>query len=284
MKAPLAQPSLPELRRGAKGPNVRILQSALTSRGFVVMIDGDFGPKTQSTVAYFQQTHLGPDGEYLSRHEPLGVVTPNTWWALNSTAEEQRSNLDTFIPTGLSAQRRSILRVALQEHSAGVREVPDGSNYGDGVTKYLTGVGPAFWCCYAVHWWVNKALGHYPLGERRGLCLDFWNDAKRMGRTYSPASIPVPGDAFVILYRADGQLTGSGHTGIVACTSADGARFGTFAGNEGNRVKAGIRRTDEPILAGFIDMVGDTNTIRDKFARGLFFIGSNSDNSIGSTR
>jgi hypothetical protein len=40
--------------------------------------------------------------------------------------------------------------IARAEHQAGVHEDPDGSNWGDGVIKYLEeGGSPAdFWCCF----------------------------------------------------------------------------------------------------------------------------------------
>jgi len=60
--------ALPYLRRGSKGPEVRIVQQHLG-----IDADGSFGPGTEASVKAFQLAHgLSPDG----------VVGPNTWAAL----------------------------------------------------------------------------------------------------------------------------------------------------------------------------------------------------------
>lgn len=43
------------IRRGQKGINVRWLQRELVSRGFALVVDGDFGPKTENAVKEFQK-------------------------------------------------------------------------------------------------------------------------------------------------------------------------------------------------------------------------------------
>ena len=43
------------IRRGQKGINVRWLQRELVSRGFSLVVDGDFGPKTENAVKQLQQ-------------------------------------------------------------------------------------------------------------------------------------------------------------------------------------------------------------------------------------
>jgi hypothetical protein len=56
------------LRRGSKGEEVRLLQSLLA-----VIVDGDFGPKTEAAVKAFQKGHgLVADG----------IVGPYTWGEL----------------------------------------------------------------------------------------------------------------------------------------------------------------------------------------------------------
>lgn len=58
----------PQLKQGAKGDDVKFLQSSLG-----IKADGDWGPITQAAVIHFQQTHgLAVDG----------VVGPLTWKAL----------------------------------------------------------------------------------------------------------------------------------------------------------------------------------------------------------
>lgn len=63
----------PTVSEGSTGTAVRWLQYALTSRGFPVKVDGDFGPKTKAAVIGFQRAvGLTPDG----------IAGPKTWDAL----------------------------------------------------------------------------------------------------------------------------------------------------------------------------------------------------------
>lgn len=276
----------PVLRRGDIRAEVRIAQSLLQSQGYYpYKLDDIFGRLTEQGVAYFQQTHLGPNSsKFLSATSPAGVIDADTWWALrNPSGDEQRNFLDGFIPSGLSAPRRAILQAALKEHRAGVHEIPDGSNWGDGVTKYLEGIGAVYWCCYFTSWVIKQATGNYPLGERHGHCGTFYREAREAGRVYKAGDkIPVPGDLFVYLYK--GTTSGPGHIGFVLQTAQDGVRFNSIAGNEGNRVKLGVRDIRrESQLAGFIDVIGDSDAVRSKFSRGLI-TASSSDSSVGGTR
>jgi len=72
------------LRRGAKGEDVKQLQTRLRSHGFPTLaVDGDFGPATEAAVRHFQSEHkLVVDG----------IVGPQTWAALGvpPDTEEQR--------------------------------------------------------------------------------------------------------------------------------------------------------------------------------------------------
>ena len=73
-----ASPTLETLRKGAKGDNVRYLQTLLSERGYALGkwgIDGDFGNATEKAVKAFQKaTGLQADG----------VVGPKTWAALQA--------------------------------------------------------------------------------------------------------------------------------------------------------------------------------------------------------
>lgn len=63
----------PVLKRGSKGELVELLQELLVVRGYIIVIDGDFGPKTEEAVKDFQnKQHLTVDG----------IVGPMTWNAL----------------------------------------------------------------------------------------------------------------------------------------------------------------------------------------------------------
>lgn len=70
------KPTIPipvTVKQGSKGETVTLLQQLLVSRGYVIGIDGDFGPETEKAVRDFQnKQHLGVDG----------VVGPKTWTAL----------------------------------------------------------------------------------------------------------------------------------------------------------------------------------------------------------
>ena len=67
----------PVLRRGSKGAAVVTLQTLLRKLGFMVAIDGDFGPGTEVAVAKFQSgKKLGVDG----------IVGNGTWAALRKIA------------------------------------------------------------------------------------------------------------------------------------------------------------------------------------------------------
>lgn len=71
----------PVLRRGSKGDAVVKLQIALQKLGFMIAIDGDFGPGTEVAVARFQrEQRLAIDG----------IVGPGTWAALDKAAKTRR--------------------------------------------------------------------------------------------------------------------------------------------------------------------------------------------------
>ena len=63
----------PQVRQGAKAHPVPSLQYQLRARGYVVTVDGDFGPKTATAVRAVQrEKKLTVDG----------IVGPRTWRAL----------------------------------------------------------------------------------------------------------------------------------------------------------------------------------------------------------
>jgi len=71
----------PVLRRGSKGDAVVRLQIALQKLGFMVAIDGDFGPGTEVAVARFQREQ---------RLDIDGIVGPGTWSALDKAAKGKK--------------------------------------------------------------------------------------------------------------------------------------------------------------------------------------------------
>lgn len=246
---------LPTLKFGDTGSDVKILQSLLQSRGFFNgRIGGNFQTMTDKSVKYWQQTHVGPDKKFLVVD---GVVGPNTWYSLyNPDGEAQKNNIKGVIPNGLSEDRQKFLTTCLAEHALGVAESPLGSNYGDGVTKYVEGFGPVYWCCLFISWCFHKTFGKYQLDKRFAGCADFWNTAKKHGRAFNKESHnPIPGDIFIMLFRnSNGRLTGMGHTGVVLSVSKDNNYFNTIEGNASDRVKIGTRSITQSTLVGFINM------------------------------
>jgi len=65
--------SMPTLREGAKGTDVKRMQGLLTANGYSTTIDGAFGPKTERQVKAFQAKHAKPSD---------GIVGKLTWTAL----------------------------------------------------------------------------------------------------------------------------------------------------------------------------------------------------------
>lgn len=89
--------TLPTLRRGDKGNDVKILQQILLDNGFlgaasarlkkgagVIAIDGIFGSTTESAVKDLQKRY---------KHKANGVVTPTTWETIDVYENPYRSAL-----------------------------------------------------------------------------------------------------------------------------------------------------------------------------------------------
>ncbi len=248
--------SRPTLKLRDKGPAVKELQQLLKEQGaFQGNVKGNFLKLTEAAVRYFQETHIGPDGLFLTVD---GIVGPATWWALrNPSGRAQASDLDWDIPDGIEGLRLKQLEIVLRERQAGVAEKPDGANWGGGVEKYRGSKG-APWCCYFWSWGTKKALGNYPLGLKLGRCMTAWTRAKDRGMAHAKGEyVPIPGDAFVMLYSNDsGKLTGRGHIGFVLrveVVNGEAVAIDTIEGNAGNRVKVGHRLLSSADIVGFIN-------------------------------
>lgn len=271
------------LQFGDSGPTVKWLQTRLKEQGaFRGSIGGNFGSITRNALLYFQSTHLGEDGRPL---DVDGLFGPKTLWALlHPSGDEQRSFIDPLIPTGLSASRAKFLRTLAADHRSGqFYEDPDGSNRGPRISAFSRGT---YWCCFYQSDAWKRTFGSYPNGTDHGHCLTFWREAKRLGQAIEKdKGDPLPGDFGVILYRnASGNLTGTGHIFALGCVSEGFDRFNTFGGNEGNRLKHGLRNRSEPSIVGWIDLHGDDrDKVRKSFSRGVVAAGS-AISTAGGTR
>lgn len=246
--------------QGASGQEILTAQNALIAHGNhdgLLQPTGYFDEDTVVAVVYWQMTHLGPDGKPL---DVTGFIDDATMWSFeNPSGEPQRSHLAiaNVKPVALSLpnMRAKVLDIARGEHEAGVCEVPNGSNHGDGVDKYFEGSGlfAVPWCALFVSWVLYQAFQGHPLGARFASCYQMWKAAERLGKT---VQLPVPGDIFIMLYKnSAGHLNGRGHTGLVAAVEAGAQVFNTLEGNAGNRVKLGERNA--AAVYGFINPYGD---------------------------
>lgn len=257
MKTEIYAPAWPSLvRYGDTGPAVVWIQERLKAAGaFRGATLGNFLGLTLSAVHYFQATHSGPDGRPL---DVDGAVGPATRWALeNPSGPAQRNFLDPLLPEGLSGSRRQFLETVAADYRSGeFVEIPDGSNGGPRISAFSRGT---FWCCFYQSDAWKRTFGRYPLGVDHGHCLTFWRAAKDCGRAFAKAAAaPLPGDLGVILYRsASGAFTGSGHIFAISNVEAGGGRFNTFGGNEGNRLKHGLRSASDSAIVGWIDLHTD---------------------------
>lgn len=254
--------ALPVVKDGDENPLVGDIKAILRSQGHWDGTSSNaFGPKLKAAVQYFQSTHLGPDGRYLMGD---GVVGPRTWWALyHPVGSHQKSNIvrpddDQFDQRygSLSGSRQAYLRTLLAEHADGTHEIPDGSNGGDGVTKYVAGVGKVPWCALFQSWTHKDSQGTWPHGERMAH-VQTWIRKARDGGYFLPRAVkPCPADLAVWVFSG-----GTGHISAVMATSKSGDIFNTIGGNEANRVKFGTRyKQNEPKFAGFIDLFGDSQS------------------------
>jgi peptidoglycan hydrolase-like protein with peptidoglycan-binding domain len=246
-----------------------------------------YGEVTQPALRQFQLSHVDQDGKYLLAD---GVVGPKTWWALaNPSGPEQRNFISG--PEGItianpsrdtefnarygkfSLQRQAFIRLLFYEHSKGVREIPDGSNKGGEVNKYLQSYGPSPWCALFQSWAYTQVTGNLPLGSVQAHVQTWYNLAKRQKMI---TDSPVPGDLAVWFFDK-----GAGHVSAVVADS--GRHFNTIGGNEGNRVKLGLRdRKREPSLKGFIRLFDDNPPT--SFKRTLLLEGEQSVITSGNSR
>jgi hypothetical protein len=244
------------LQFGDKGEDVIRLQNILSAQGFFSFrASGNFLNRTKEAVLYFQQTHLGPDCKFL---EVDGIVGEDTWWALkHPSGKPQKSDFPGRIPRKLTPLRSRLLEIALKEHDDKVHEIPNGSNWGDGIIKYGGQPGWA-WCCLFWSWCNRECFGKYSLGRKYASCFQAKQRSQTLGLWRDKDDYnPIPGDTFIMLYRDEnGNFNGKGHIGFVMRVRYSGAKavsINTVEGNCGNRVKIGMRYLGDPKIVGFIN-------------------------------
>lgn len=180
---------------------------------------------------------------------------------------------DPRIAPGLGPQRTRILETALGELDRGAREVPAGSNKGVRIAEYM----PAWayggsWCAGFACWVLREALGSVPTGVYRVGVHALKDDAEKRG-LWRPKGdeLPEPGDLFIM-----DMGRGTGHVGFVI--GYGGGAIETLEGNSGDRVRAGIRKLDDPKLIGFVCTVPE-----ERYAM-CWMPGIGADSSTDSTR
>lgn len=241
------------IKYGDVGSEVIELQQILRAQGYYDgPPDGKFGERTREALFWFQATHIDQNHIFLDAD---CVVGPKTWWALrNPSGDPQVNKIDPIIPSGLSEDRKKVLQIAVSEYKKGVKEVPDGSNWGPEIKKYGGRPGWA-WCALFMNWCFKQALGKYPTGKLDPSCYQNWKAAEKLN-IWKPKKeyAPIPGDAFIMQYKdTNGRFTGKGHTGIVLRISEDGRLFNAIEGNTSNRVKVTLRDVSSTKLIGYIN-------------------------------
>ncbi len=196
------------LRRGSRGPAVRILQRWLAALGAPISADGVFGPATEAALRAFQRQR---------GRAATGRVDPATATALAAAMSKlgtgARPVVQPAAPGAAAGVRSAIVDVARSQ--LGVAERPLGSN--------CTPYGPCEAWCADFSTWVWRKAGVSGIGRIAYVPnLVLW--AKQRG-SWKPGARnnPQPGDMVIF----------SGlHVGLVERVSASGA-ITIIAGNTG---------------------------------------------------
>jgi peptidoglycan hydrolase-like protein with peptidoglycan-binding domain len=272
-------PLVRELSYGMSGEDVKYVQTILQKEGFFSGTPlGNFKKLTKEAVLHFQNTHIGEDGKELKADAEVGK---KTWWALHNPHGDAQRN---FIPVEAGAvlaraedgPRHKVLKKLYAMYAQGIKEIPDGSNYGDGVTPICNACGftyGIYWCLAAQAYAIKEALGTPPLGAMHVHCSTFWNEALKLGFAFPKGSYtPTPGDIAIYNYGrgllSSGRLDGAGHAAAMVRLSVDGQQFNALEGNIGNRFKHSIRNMSERTLVGFVNPYKDAANLP-KFERGI---------------
>ena len=235
--------SLIGLKYGSTGPEVIHLKRLLAEQGaYVGTFSEVFGPTTEGFIKTFQAQHLGPEGAYLRVD---GVVGANTAWALeNPAGDAQRNFIDPVIPDGVEGQRLDTLNLLIGEHRKGVKETS--TNWGPEIKGYGGQPGWA-WCSLFVTWGLRQAkVIDFKQASTWSLLQWAIESGKARGIGVEPdKAVWQPGNLLLWQHQSsNGAWTKTGHVSmIVRIETRNGlvTRVNTVGGNEGNRVKFGIR-------------------------------------------
>jgi hypothetical protein len=227
--------------------------------------DTNFYKATAEAVGQFQRTHTGSTGKFLVETEGGGVMTEETWLALEGKTDQPDSPfVAPAVILDAESNRRKFLEQFNKRYQQGVREIPDGSNWGDGVETALKffKLGPAPWCAVEVNYNLHLIGQPQPWGATARVAY-IWNIARKNGMAFTiNEAQPCPGDLFIQIHgglRSNGSAPDNdGHMGAVSGAILGGSKaveVQTFEGNSGNRLRAGQRRVGT--LNGYVKMWPD---------------------------
>ena len=229
--------TLPVLKLGARGPEVRRLVTLLIAEGMPLAPGDSFDSRVRQAVMEFQRRHVDSIGHPLTVD---GIVGPLTWRALmsedDSAAFAALPPAVTAAPSGNGGTPRgkAALAAALGEVAAGAREV-GGNNQGPFVTKYFRNRPPSAnpndnaWCAAFVSWCFADGFQAPPFKYTFG-ARDMRNQFRAKGWILPDGAPLQPGD---VAFWWRGSPSGTlGHVGLIH-SEADGI-VRTNEGNKGN--------------------------------------------------
>jgi len=286
------------LEMGMAGPEIIILQTRLKELNyFKGECKGNFKSLTETAVRLFQTQHIDPQTK-----QPLevdGIVGPATVRALNKpSGVAQKNFFNPRKPKGLPPIRSAILDEFERLHQAGVREIPRGSNWGDGIPQFGGRKGWA-WCALCYTTVCRRGGVDCP---RRARVYTIWKEAEKNGSFYPIDSTDplafLPGNALIWQHKnSRGAWTKTGHiAGInIPVLWPDGRlkECNTYGGNEGHRLKYGYRRVWVKKNGVYThvsskDLIGTINPLFDKPLENVYTIGKSgiqkAPSAEGSTR
>ena len=206
------------LRRGDTGPDVDLLQNTLILKGYPLVADGDFGPRTEARVIEFQES----EGLYAD-----GIVGPLTWERLDteqpakpisvSTQELVRVTVGPYPPGGYKHLRlRADAAGALDAAFASMRRAGAKPSTSGGTRSLTAKVGP------------NRSATslHY-----QGLAVDLWVGAAMS----NPAK-----DPYIVIRNG---VSPKRHWRVYAATTTDDAPVGSLIGVRAGRQPKLVERS-----------------------------------------